>query len=671
MHSRELSIHPSIFLDRYLPGPIPLGHPTTTTLQGDGAIHDLVSAHFSARELDTERLQLDSIVENSFCPGHHFVEATVGSRFLLRAKSAVGTYYLLKNNAPSDIDALTGSSIELSVLIYVNHPPSDPFRDGDDGRRDNIPSDEKHPIREEIVSYARTFIIQESRLFHYLLIFVNNTARVVRVDRTHVVTTTKIAPMAICAFLWKFVHASPDTRGQDTTVAVIEHDSDLGRTMQSRAATFSLNESEEYERRLFESSLDPEATWLQVKVYEEHALQHRIFLVGKAVAGGNDLLRRGYIALDASNLSGPFVFLHDIWRAGLEQEGILLKILNENAVPHVPTLLYHGDVPDQTTESQELQHYRLVVKEVAVPLDEFENGNQLVHAIWCCLKGMLSYRSHPEVFSDPPHQAHEQAMNLGVLHRDIHPGNILLHKTSNGECVGLLNGWTGADVNTWSMVRKPQNKVWWAVSSSLIASDHLLYQSAWMFASVRSLVDETKAINLPDVLESFFNVLLYMSVRFLPTNFDNRQEAAMFLHDYFEGYTAHARGYRCGQAKRFTVTNGEISLIPYMPFLHNPVLRFLRPSGTPRLLDGSIERYYTIDEARNLHTHPIDAIVTTFLSWLQTLPNYFDDSQQGTRLQTHESIERMIKSQLVTKIWPAMDKGMDVALEAGAHTDQL
>ena len=56
------------------------------------------------------------------------------------------------------------------------------------------------------------------------------------------------------------------------TVAVIEYDSDLGRTMQTWAATFSLNDWEDYECRLFESSLAPEAIWLQVKVNEEYAL---------------------------------------------------------------------------------------------------------------------------------------------------------------------------------------------------------------------------------------------------------------------------------------------------------------------------------------------------------------------------------------------------------------
>ncbi len=328
-----------------------------------------------------------------FCPGHQFVEApATPTRGHPRAKTAAEAYYLIKAATTPHIDSLNASLIELSVLIYDTYPYADnPIRQDADPNGHGISSREQS-IREEVVSYARELIVLDSRIHHFVLVFLGNSAFFARVDRTRIEATTKVAldnPLApICGLLWRFSHSSPDARGRDTTVAVIEHDSELGRTMQARAAApLSPDGVDDHERGLFKASIDPCATWLQLEIHDERALQHRTFLVGKPITGAKDLLRRGYIALDASNTDGPFVFLNDIWRAGFEQEGALLKTLNANNVPYVPTVLYHGDVPGQTAEFQDLQHYRLVVKEIGVPLEEFENGRQLFHALWCCITG--------------------------------------------------------------------------------------------------------------------------------------------------------------------------------------------------------------------------------------------------------------------------------------------
>ena len=73
-------------------------------------------------------------------------------------------------------------------------------------------------------------------------------------------------------------------------------------------------------------------------------------------------------------------------------------------VPHIPTLLCHGDVPGQRTATQDVwkkihgtsadcplkshQHYRMVVKEVGLPLSDFKNGKELIALLLDCLEGM-------------------------------------------------------------------------------------------------------------------------------------------------------------------------------------------------------------------------------------------------------------------------------------------
>ena len=130
---------------------------------------------------------------------------------------------------------------------------------------------------------------------------------------------------------------------------------------------------------------------------------------------------RGYVALplqvneqtgdlelpldDKGQPAESFVYLKDAWRINhpsLQKEGVTLKALNCAGVQHVPTVLYHGDLPNQYTLSYENwpvfygdkvcklkphRHYRLVVKQVAKPLSEFDRGADLVRAILDCLQG--------------------------------------------------------------------------------------------------------------------------------------------------------------------------------------------------------------------------------------------------------------------------------------------
>ncbi|OBZ74234.1 hypothetical protein A0H81_06329 [Grifola frondosa] len=101
----------------------------------------------------------------------------------------------------------------------------------------------------------------------------------------------------------------------------------------------------------------------------------------------------------------------------LHLEGDILSHLNKSGVRNVPTLLYHGDVAAQVTETRSvwttmperlrkgsssmdssgdkrhppstLAHYRLVEMEVGRPLSEFKTSLELVKLISDCIIGEL------------------------------------------------------------------------------------------------------------------------------------------------------------------------------------------------------------------------------------------------------------------------------------------
>ncbi|EIW52955.1 uncharacterized protein TRAVEDRAFT_86725, partial [Trametes versicolor FP-101664 SS1] len=142
----------------------------------------------------------------------------------------------------------------------------------------------------------------------------------------------------------------------------------------------------------------------------------RSFLVGKPAfqaAGMAGRGTRGYVALDCQN--GRFVWLKDAWRAHydlVEMEGSVLETLNKEGVCNVPTLICHGDILEQSTKTPDYwpkkkdpetttqpatlpeecplrrhMHYRLVVKEVAMDLTTFKDGQQLLSIIFDCVMG--------------------------------------------------------------------------------------------------------------------------------------------------------------------------------------------------------------------------------------------------------------------------------------------
>lgn len=81
--------------------------------------------------------------------------------------------------------------------------------------------------------------------------------------------------------------------------------------------------------------------------------------------------------------------------------------------------------------------------------------------------------------------------------------------------------------------------------------------------SAHALNDPSRRIVIQDELESFFQVLLYYAVRFLPHNPGNNN-VDQFLHDYFDTYCPHVEDYyHCGRAKFEAMRIGAIQIMSY------------------------------------------------------------------------------------------------------------
>ncbi|KAI0662207.1 hypothetical protein C8Q70DRAFT_963679 [Cubamyces menziesii] len=212
-----------------------------------------------------------------------------------------------------------------------------------------------------------------------------------------------------------------------------------------------------------------------------------------------------------------------------------------------------GSKADESEETCPLRrhvHYRIVVEEVALPLEEFEHGHHLVSVICDCI------------------EAHEQAAKLGILHRDISGGNILIYprvdEGRNGDKVvsmnGLLTDWElSKDIKSTGQPRRARQPE---------------RTGTWQYMSVALINNPKKVVEIADELEAFFHVLLYYAVRYLDSNC---VDVAAYIERYFEAYQIDNGQYRCGNSKSYTITTGELQISAGTDLMFNSVIdRVLR-----------------------------------------------------------------------------------------------
>ncbi|KAI0707450.1 hypothetical protein C8T65DRAFT_696053 [Cerioporus squamosus] len=270
---------------------------------------------------------------------------------------------------------------------------------------------------------------------------------------------------------------------------------------------------------------------------------------------------RGYVALEWE--TQRFVFLKDTWRS-----------LGPNLRPEGDTLLELNMAGEQETRTSNnepghpgghrLQHHRLVVKEVCLPLTESMCNQQLVSLMVDCVV------------------AHQTAyQKCALLHGDVSLGNVLVNprvkevpivdhpnggsQDSERKYVvvwqGLLSDWELAkEVKADRASHSEQTASMNPRSTRTFLTYHLDQgRGTWQFRSWYSINHPDQPLSIPDELESFVHVLVYTAARLVAHNFRDITE---FKYLYFDSYVPGCDvQFLCPAGKAFCITSAKLSNI--------------------------------------------------------------------------------------------------------------
>ncbi|KAI0645213.1 hypothetical protein C8Q79DRAFT_927442 [Trametes meyenii] len=515
---------------------------------------------------------MEKLNTHGLAPGYRFVATLhhVGPKDSSGLHGVDGGMYL-DDEYPKDGQHTDWSRIELLIECKTGDVTGDPFDDAMESGEPN--SDERRKVLGQIMSYVCRVFKKQHRTHQFMLMMLGSSARIIRWDRSGVVATTKFnymeEPEKLVEFIWILARLPARERGIDATVTRVEKNSEDWKLMEDRskqkrllAGKFAV---QEHARTAFKNSLEDSDMW-KIRIDEQSpsdgpelgvVITSRYFLVAGPTIASEGLPgrgTRGYIAIDLDDREGPFVFLKDVWRVdrvGIRKEGEILEYLNGRDVQNIPTKICHGDVDPlfpQTTVSQKIwrkshpgdedkcplkthTHYRLVVREVGLPMDEFKDGQELIFLVSRCIA------------------AHRDAYEEGVIHRDISCGNVLINVKEfvddggnfQHERDGLLTDWElSKSLTDMSDVPRQQNRT-----------------GTWQFLSVNVLRDPKKKVTIEDELESFFHLVLYYAIRYLP---HNCLDVASWMHNYFDGFTYINEQYFGGSAKSDAMSSGVLQV---------------------------------------------------------------------------------------------------------------
>ncbi|KAI1784512.1 hypothetical protein LXA43DRAFT_210690 [Ganoderma leucocontextum] len=543
-------------------------------------------------------------------------------------RQKVDAAWYFRRDAKDDKKQDWGNQV-LPVEFKGDETADDPF----DEEKENISTSalSRRKARGQMITYSELLHLIQQRVALFMLVVVGKRARFTRWDRSGTVVTRAFNYIEdwkfFCDILWRIGNCSATQLGFDPTATRLsEADPDWRRMLTAAHEKDCVDYSERvlkggtlpegefaYVQDMFKHSLVPGWPCYRVEVPVEVSAgekkvpdgekKFRHFLIGKPTFRAKGMAgrgTRGYVALDC--VTERFVWLKDAWRANyefVEKEGNILAALNQAQVSNVPTMLCHGDINGQTTETPDWwehnkqeggrstpasdttqssrtyvnsssstglkrklaeeedappqpatktqgcplrlhQHYRLVVQEVAMPLDRFEYPQQLVQVIFDCVF------AHYEAFTKP---------ETPLLHRDISAGNILIYPRV------AVNATSGVAVLRWKGILAD-----WEMSKPKHKGDGPCIPrqpertGTWQYLSIALLGPGDKLITLADELESFFHVFLYYALRYIRSFNCDSEAIANFLDSYFDLYGYEEGVYTCGALKSSTIKRGKISV---------------------------------------------------------------------------------------------------------------
>ncbi|OBZ74038.1 hypothetical protein A0H81_06280 [Grifola frondosa] len=545
----------------------------------------------------------------------------------------------------------------------------------------------RQKIRGQLIAYAEMVMKQQQRTHLFSVFILGNCGRILRWDRAGACVTKKFDyvkhPEILGEFFWRFSHSTLEMQGHDPSAVLVKPGTKEYRLMQKMSIDGDRNQDApfDYIRELFAASL--EEGWPRYKLeVKDKKKGTRYFLVAKPQFTAPGLAGRGtrsYVAIDIEEK--VFVHLKDQWRydfPNVLREGDVLEMLNYAGVSNVPTLVCHGDVREQCTETQDrwtalpesvpgisLQdtnndkeewkpyppkrhmHYRIVEKEVGKSLKEFKDSLSLVKHI---LDGVT---------------AHEEAVEkAGILHRDVSAGNLLIYPVITKNTEGIITevDWHGL-LNDWEL-SKPV-----IAPGTAEEARHSDRTGTWQFMSAHILDNRYRSPSIEDELESFFHVLLYYGIRFLP---HNQPDVGQYMNSFFDNYTYDNGEYKCGSMKQTTMASGHIRVKFGNPGQDHPLNRVIDTlllwfSAYYRVVEhdelsgaspGSSSADSTHDCSMRFIEENREALRNFALEAAghQLVPPIEKDRNTAANLSTHFAMRKLLTAYVVGWSWPANDK---------------
>ncbi|KAF4579739.1 Fungal-type protein kinase domain-containing protein [Pleurotus pulmonarius] len=460
-------------------------------------------------------------------------------------------------------------------------------------------------IRGRLASYATQIGRSQHRTHLYMVYVFHPFVRFVRWDRSGAIVTERVnyiknsAPLM--RFLYLFGRSDRAGRGFDCTV--------------QHAAPAEAVFAKEYLKRWAPRKTRPV---FKMNVPSFDGGDFRQFLVWNTLAEPDSSLgraTRGYPAVEVVNgvVSQKPVFLKDQWRdvKGRSEVETLLK-LNKKSVEHVPTLVCGGDLPGQGTRTHEIGdgdwrvghnhierrvHTRFVVAEVGQPLEHFPSSKAMLSAVYDAFKGHR--------------QAYERC---NILHQDISGGNILIVDNN-----GLLSDWDLAE----------------DVSEIKGGAQDRERTGTWTFMSAALLQEPYKQHTVRDDLESFFWVVLYHGLHYVPNSLFQAIETIMSsIFDYYD-FTAPD-----GIARGGVVKMGVISHNSYIGRRPRPNLTF---TSCPPLTDFIFQAAAILKQWRRRYDPTIEDL---------------GDAKEYIPV-IHADMEEIWTQALQSPLWPVDDRAID------------
>ncbi|KAI0663995.1 hypothetical protein C8Q70DRAFT_213469 [Cubamyces menziesii] len=457
---------------------------------------------------------------------------------------------------------------------YVDPPANTDRNDhcfvwGKSARRLGKDADRLKQYLGQNVAYATDMCARQHRRFCFSVSVSGCWARLIRWDRSGAIVSEAFDyvanPELLCEFFWRFAHLSDEQRGYDTTVqpatsaeetlfrdAIVEH----------IRAQIDCSDPAVLREVLDTHYMPGYVTLVSIPStnFTPHLLVSRPIVTPLFFAGR---CTRVYWAVNPDpTAEKKVVLLKDTWRLdgrGAEKEGKVLRDLQAVRVPNIPRVLYDGDVMKGDSNGQPVidrtecfsclrkyqwpcrrpllrvklvkrVHYRLVLDVAGFQLLSLYGTHELLHSTYDAFRALVS------------------AFQLGRrLHRDVHPGNIILYNTSD----------TPTNPRTGFLVD-------WDNSCAVNGKQHLedIYRPSlqWQFAAMDLLQEEGEKPphHLVHDMESLLYVVLYCGLTRIPLKSPSDPLAFKnLIHNMFDMACEYEDRFIGGEGKR---SNGRTRL---------------------------------------------------------------------------------------------------------------